>query len=222
MDNIEKLIRERHSVRSYLDKEIEKEKVNEINKLICEINEKENLNIQLILNDNEAFDKFILHYGKIKNCKNYIALVGNKSDILEEKVGYYGQQLVLKAQELGLNTCWVAGTYNKKSVKAKINANEKLVCIIAIGYGETNGNIRKSKNIEDVSISKEYPDWYKRGIEFALLAPTAVNQQKFKFEYISDNDVKAVAGKGPYTKIDLGIVKYHFELGSGKKINWIK
>ena len=222
MDNIEKLIRERHSVRSYLDKEIEKEKVNEINKLICEINEKENLNIQLILNDNEAFDKFILHYGKIKNCKNYIALVGNKSAILEEKVGYYGQQLVLKAQELGLNTCWVAGTYNKKSVKAKINANEKLVCIIAIGYGETNGNIRKSKNIEDVSISKQYPDWYKRGIEFALLAPTAVNQQKFKFEYISDNDVKAVAGKGPYTKIDLGIVKYHFELGSGKKINWIK
>lgn len=222
MDNIEKLIRERHSVRSYLDKEIEKEKISEINKLIFEINEKENLNIQLILNDNEAFDKFILHYGKIKNCKNYIALVGNKSDILEEKVGYYGQQLVLKAQELGLNTCWVAGTYNKKSVKAKINANEKLVCIIAIGYGETNGNIRKSKNIEDVSISKEYPDWYKRGIEFALLAPTAVNQQKFKFEYISDNNVKAVTGKGPYAKIDLGIVKYHFELGSGKKINWIK
>lgn len=220
MGNIEKLIRERHSVRSYLDKEIENEKVKKIDDLINSINEEENLNIQLILNDGEAFDKFILHYGRLKNCKNYIALIGKKDNSLDEKVGYNGERIVLKAQELGLNTCWVAGTYKKSAVKAKIAKDEKLVCVIAIGYGETNGVIRKSKTIDEVTVSTNYPDWFKLGIEFALLAPTAVNQQKFKFEYIDENTVKAIPGRGAMTKIDLGIVKYHFELGANKKINW--
>ena len=220
MDKNEKLIRERHSVRSYIDKEIETEKTNILNKLIEDINKKENLNIQLILNDGEAFDKFILHYGRLKNCKNYIALIGKKDNSLDEKVGYNGERIVLKAQELGLNTCWVAGTYKKSAVKAKIAKDEKLVCVIAIGYGETNGAIRKSKTIDEVTVSTNYPDWFKLGIEFALLAPTAVNQQKFKFEYIDENTVKALPGRGAMTKIDLGIVKYHFELGANKKINW--
>ncbi|MBQ8891606.1 MAG: nitroreductase family protein [Bacilli bacterium] len=220
MEPKEKLIRERHSVRSYLDKEIEQVKINELNKLISSINEQENLNIQLILNDGEAFDKFILHYGRLKNCKNYIALIGKKDSSLDEKVGYNGEKIVLKAQELGLNTCWVAGTYKKALVKADINKDEKLVCVIAIGYGETNGVIRKSKTIDEVTDSNNYPEWYRRGIEFALLAPTALNEQKFKFEYIDDENVKVVPGRGAMTKIDLGIVKYHFELGANKKINW--
>ncbi len=220
MREMEKIIKERHSVRSYLDKEIEKKKVDELNELIDIINKKEDLNIQLILNDREVFDKFILHYGRIKNCNNYIALIGKKDSLLEEKVGYFGEQIVLKAQGLGLNTCWVAGTYKKSIVKAKINNNEKLVCIIAIGYGKTNGVVRKSKTIEEVTDSKDYPDWFKKGVEFALLAPTAINQQKFKFDYIDDNIVKAKALRGHLTKIDLGIVKYHFELGANKKIDW--
>ena len=220
MFDSEKIIKERHSVRSYLDKDIDKEIITELNKMIHLINESENLNIQFILNDPEVFDKFILHYGRIKNCKNYIALIGKDDSSLEEKVGYFGEQIVLKAQELGLNTCWVAGTYKKSSVKAKINDGEKLVCIIAIGYGNSSGNARKSKTISDVSLSKEYPDWYKKGVEFSLLAPTALNQQKFKFEYIDDNHVRVFPGKGSMTKIDLGIVKYHFELGANKKIIW--
>jgi hypothetical protein len=34
-------------------------------------------------------------------------LIRKKSDDLDEKVGYWGEQLVLLAQTLGLNTCWV-------------------------------------------------------------------------------------------------------------------
>ena len=220
MENIEKIIKERHSVREYLDKEIEKEKVNELNKLIKSINEKEDLNIQLILDDQDVFDKFILHYGRLKNSKNYIALIGKKDDHLDEKAGYFGEKIVLTAQELGLNTCWVAGTYRKSLVKAIINSNEKLVCIIAIGYGKTNGNIRKSKTIDEVNKSKEYPKWYEKGIEYSLLAPTAMNQQKFRFEYLGEDNVSLTTKRGPMTKIDLGIVRYHFELGANRKINW--
>lgn len=183
MKDIEKIIKDRHSVRNYLDKEIEESKVDELIKLINRINKNEDLNIQLILNDREVFDKFILHYGRLKNCNNYIALIGKKDPSLEERVGYYGEQIVLKAGKLGLNTCWVAGTYKKSIVKAKINDNEKLVCIIAIGYGKTNGVSRKSKTIDEVTDSKEYPDWFKKGIEFALLAPTAINQQNIVCQF---------------------------------------
>ena len=100
MENIEKIIKERHSVRSYLDKAIEEDKVNVLNELINNINKENNLNIQLILNDNEVFDKYILHYGRLKNCKNYLAMIGKKDDLLDEKIGYNGEKIVLLAQEL--------------------------------------------------------------------------------------------------------------------------
>ena len=221
MKTIEELVKERHSVRTYLDKKIEKEKVEVLNKLIDEVNKDNDLNIQLILDDKDVFDKFILSYGRLKGCNNYIALIGKKSKTLEEKLGYNGEKIVLKAQELGLNTCWVGGTYKKSIVKAHINKDEKMVCVIAIGYGETSGRPRKSKSFDNVVISKENPDWFKKGVEFALLAPTAINQQSFKLEYIKDNQVKAHVGLGHLSKVDIGIVKYHFELGANKKIEWI-
>ena len=65
------------------------------------------------------------------------------------------------------------------------------------------------------------PDWFKKGIDAALLAPTAMNQQKFQFT-LKENRVLAKAGIGFYSKIDLGIVKYHFEIGAGKKnFDWM-
>ena len=129
MKDYEEQVKERHSVRVYTDKEIEKEKVEELNKLTKEYNKESGLNIQLILDNSAVFDKFILHYGRIKNAKNYIALVADIDDKdADEKVGYYGEKLVLIAQEMGLNTCWVGGSFNKKYVKAEIKNNEKLIC----------------------------------------------------------------------------------------------
>lgn len=216
MKNIEETIKSRHSVREYNDKEIETYKIDFLNEIIDKCNKEGNLNIQLILNDEETFDKYILHYGKLKNAKNYIALIGKKKDNkLEEKCGYFGEKIVLEAKEMGLNTCWVAGSYKRKCVKANIDEDENLVCIIAIGYSDINGTSHKVKSFEDVSGSKDVPNWYKKGIEYALLAPTAINQQKFKFSLDGENTVSVKTGFGPYVKIDLGIVKYHFEIGAG-------
>lgn len=216
MKDIEKIIRERHSVRKYTDKEIEKEKIDKLNALIEECNKEANLHIQLKTNDKETFEKYKLHYGKIYNCHNYIALIGNKKDKkLSEKVGYFGQKIVLKAQALGLNTCWVGAGYSKNELNVDILSNEKIVCVIAIGYGVYPGRPRPSKTFEEVSSNNEVPDWYKRGVEYALLAPTAMNQQKFKFTLLDNNLVILKSGIGPFSKVDLGIVKYHFELGAG-------
>lgn len=217
MEMIE-LMKQRHSVRQYTDKAIDNEKREVLDTLTAEINREADLHIQVIYDEPKCFDSFMAHYGKFTGVKNYIALVGKKSPKLDEKLGYYGEKLVLKAQELGLNTCWVAMTHGKS--KAVINKREKLVCLISLGYGAAAGIEHKNKELKEVcNYSENMPEWFLNGIDAALLAPTAMNQQKFFFELMQNNNVKVSCGKGFYTKLDLGIVKYHFEAVSGKKVN---
>lgn len=208
------LMKERHSVRQYTDKKIEKEKREVLNTLIAKINQKAGLHIQIIYDEPRCFNSMMAHYGKFDGVNNYIALVREKSKP-DESLGYYGEQIVLKAQELGLNTCWVAMTHGKS--KAQIDKGEKLVCLISLGYGKTAGAAHKSKKLSEVcNYKKDMPEWFLSGMEAALLAPTAMNRQKFYFELLPDNSIKITCGRGLYTKLDLGIVKYHFEVVSGK------
>lgn len=210
------LMKERHSVRQYTDKKIEKEKREVLNALIAKINQKAGLHIQIIYDEPKCFNSMMAHYGKFDGVNNYIALVREKSKP-DEALGYYGEQIVLKAQELGLNTCWVAMTHGKS--KAQIDKGEKLVCLISLGYGKTAGAAHKSKKLSEVcNYKKDLPEWFLSGMEATLLAPTAMNRQKFYFELLPDNSIKITCGKGLYTKLDLGIVKYHFEVVSGKRI----
>lgn len=210
------LMKERHSVRQYTDKKIEKENREVLNALIAKINQKAGLHIQIIYDEPKCFNSMMAHYGKFDGVNNYIALVREKSKS-DESLGYYGEQIVLKAQELGLNTCWVAMTHGKS--KAQIDKEEKLVCLISLGYGKTAGATHKSKKLSEVcNYKKDMPEWFLSGMEAALLAPTAMNRQKFYFELLPDNSIKITCGKGLYTKLDLGIVKYHFEVVSGKRI----
>ena len=210
------IMERRHSVRQYADKPIELNKRAELDELAAELNASSGLNIQMIYDEPKCFDSFMAHYGKFSGVKNYIALVGKKGPGLDEALGYCGEQLVLKAQELGLNTCWVAMTHGKSA--AKLASGEKLVCLIALGYGAVQGVEHKSKPMAEVCVCPEpMPEWFRLGMQAALLAPTAMNQQKFKFELLPDGSVKASCGTGFYTKLDLGIVKYHFEAVSQKK-----
>lgn len=218
MDILE-IMKERHSVRAYTEKKIEGEILEKLQNKIEELNKESGLNMQLILDEPKAFDSFMAHYGKFDGVRNYIAIIGNKDSSLAEKAGYYGEQLVLFAHSLGLNTCWVALTFKKIKDAYKINKNEKMQLVIAIGYGLTQGVSHKIKTYEQVTnIKGEAPQWFIDGVNAALLAPTAVNQQKFKIHY-NDGKVKITATKWLYANVDLGIVKCHFEIGSGKKFN---
>lgn len=210
------LMKQRHSVRQYKDTPIEPEKRVLLNQLVEQINREARLHIQIFYEEPKCFDSFMAHYGKFTGVKNYIALVGKKSSDLEEKLGYYGEKLVLKAQELGLNTCWVALTHGKS--KAEIEKGEKQVCLLTLGYGVTQGTAHKSKPLTELcNYSKTMPQWFLDGMEAVSLAPTAMNQQKFFLELLPDGTVKTTCGKGFYTKVDLGIVKYHFECRTAKQ-----
>lgn len=215
---IQEAMRMRHSVRRYTDKKIEGEVLAELAAEIEACNAESGLNIQLITDEPEAFTGMMAHYGSFSGVQNYIALIGEKSADLQEKAGYYGERIVLKAQMLGLNTCWVALTFSKRKAKYKVGKGEKLVCVISVGYGENNGKPHKNKLID--SLCKFYgdmPAWFMDGVQAAMLAPTATNQQKFCFTLLGDGKVKAEETGGFYSKVDLGIVKYHFELGAGKE-----
>lgn len=213
-------INERHSVRQYTDAPIEEEKVVQLNEAIREANRESGLNMQLILNDPDCFNVFLAHYGKFQNAVNYIAMVGDKSLAgLEEKAGYFGQKIVLLAQQIGLNTCWVAGTYGKGKCKAQIGTNEKLVCVIAVGYGENQGKEHKSKPLWKLCKvpASEMPPWFAEGVEAALKAPTAINQQKFVIS-LENEEAVITAKSAVLAKVDLGIVRYNFEAASGHKV----
>lgn len=209
-------INTRHSVRQYKNKPLESEVICALQAEIDSCNRESGLHIQLVTNEPKAFDGFMAHYGKFRGVTNYIALIGKKEACLDEKCGYYGERLVLKAQQLGLNTCWVAMTYSKIKSAFSVGQGEKLCIVIALGYGETEGAAHKSKAFHQVAETDgKEPDWFKNGVEAALLAPTAMNQQKFKF-FLNGSKVSVKAGIGFYSKIDLGIVKYHFEIGAEK------
>ena len=214
MDTME-IIKARHSVRQYEDRMIEPKLCAQLHEYATTLNKESGLNIQLITNEPKCFNSLMAHYGRFSGVSNYIAIVGRKGDDTEEKVGYYGEQLVLKAQELGLNTCWVALTHGKST--AVIGNGEKLYIIISVGYGKSAGVAHKSKDITKLAVlSDDDPQWYIDGVQAALLAPTAVNQQKFMIERV-DEEARITAPKGMLTLMDLGIVKCHFELASGHK-----
>lgn len=221
MDIIETM-KARHSVRQYKNQPIKEETISALQTEIDTCNKESGLHIQLVTNEPKAFDGFMAHYGKFSGVTNYIAMIGKKDSRLDEICGYYGERLVLKAQELGLNTCWVAMTYSKIKTAFIVRKGEKLCVVISLGYGKTQGVPHKSKEISKVAKTEgPMPDWFKNGMEAALLAPTAMNQQKFMFT-LSGSKVSVKAGAGFYTKLDLGIVKYHFEAGAGKNnFKWV-
>ena len=217
-------IQARHSVRAYTGQPLTDAEAQALQEKIDEVNRVGRLHIQLIRNEPKAFLGPFARYGKFRNVTDYLVMVGVKAYDLDERIGYYGEQLVLLAQTLGMNTCWVGLSYTKIPNTYVLNGGEVIQAYISIGYGETQGVSHKIKRIEQVSnVSDSTPDWFRRGVEAALLAPTAINQQKFSFEYLGmiDGHHRVRAKKGfslvGYTHMDLGIAKYHFEIAAGKE-----
>ena len=215
----------RHSVRKYKDDPIPEDILSVLRDKVREINEEAGLHVQLVTDEPKAFSG-IMAYGSFSGVKNYLIMAGRKGDDLDEKIGYYGEQLVLLAQTLGLNSCWAGLSYSKIPGTYELADGEKIGCYIALGYGVTPGKSHKVKDIKEISnVSDVTPKWFSKGVDAAVLAPTAVNQQKFYLEYLGFKDysklpkvaAKPVFSMIGYSKMDLGIVKYHFEVGAGKE-----
>ncbi len=209
-------IEKRHTVRSYNNTAIEGEILDELTALIDRLNEEGNLHMQLVNGRENAFDDFIIHYGKWTGVTNYIAMVGADSEDLDERCGYYGEQIVLWAQMHGLKTGWLDTQPNGETDAFVLAEGERHVLSIAIGYSETEGAGPKPADIADMSETEgEAPEWFMDGMKQAVYAPTAGNQRLFRIKWDGEN-VSISSVPGFLEKVDLGIAKYHFEVGSGK------
>jgi nitroreductase family protein len=215
MMTLKEAMENRHVVRKYKEDAIPQDVVKALEERIQECNQKHSLHFFLKTEDGAAFaeliDKLIT-----KNAKNYIVLAGDGKEGVEERVGYASADIMLYAQTLGLNTWWVGASFNKEAV-AKLSPDHPVYGVISIGYGETQGTPHASK--EDFEVSSyegSAPDWFKEGVEYALMAPTAFNRQSFYLKGKGD-EVQFTYKEGEFQGIDSGLVKYHFEAAAGKE-----
>ena len=215
---LQEAIAARHSVRAYQDRPIPADVRARLDACAADCSREGGLHVWIRYDDPDGFDSRLAHYGRFRDVKNYVVLAGQRGGDFELRCGYYGERLVLEAQRLGLNTCWAALTLNKRKVRELLRPGESLCMVIALGYGVNAGTPHRGKRYADVARGDGAPDWFRAGVEAALLAPTAVNQQKFVFSWEGDVAALRVRGLGSCLQTDLGIVKYHFEIASGHEV----
>lgn len=213
----------RRSRRSYLDTPIAPEKLNHLKLLIDDYNEKGNLSIRLIEDGSKAFS-FGKDYGMFSGVKTLIAMIGKSTDENNrEKVGYYGELLVLEATNMDLGTCWVGGSFDRNSDIFKIAEDESLIAVIPIGNVENESGLkeklirklihRNTKQVQELySAETEVPSWFIEGLKAVQKAPSAINRQPVKFEYREGVVTAHVDNPDGFEFIDLGIAKLHFSL----------
>ncbi|MCL2514103.1 MAG: nitroreductase [Oscillospiraceae bacterium] len=231
--NMLEAIDQRCSRRAYLDKLIGNKEKKLLDEKIAELNAESGLSIALVENCAEAFAGFRKSYGLLKGVNNCFALKGDKNiPKFKEKLGFYGEMLVLYAETLGLSTCWVGGSYDKSCLLCELQPDEELNLVIVVGYAAERKSARenaiykithrKSKTAEEMC---EYergrgadnpPDWFFKGMCAVAKAPSANNKQPVKI-YCKNGEITALDGNSD-NSVDLGIAKAHFYLATGISI----
>lgn len=215
-------IAERHSVRAYTDEPIDQKDWEALERAALALSAQGGLTLRLVADDPSAFEGLKAHYGSFRNVRNFIVCGGPKADDLAERAGYYGEALVLYAQMLGLNTCWVALTYSKRAARRYLDEGDTLVAVICVGHGVSAGASHPVRSADELShVVGEAPDWFTRGLWAAQLAPTALNQQRFLITYDAGT-VSLRSQGGFFSDLDLGIVRRHFEIGAEPEdVTWV-
>lgn len=218
--NIETAVRQRHTVRKYKNKALPAPLVKKLRAKVSQLNAAHDLNITLVTNNGEAFKglgRLFLH----NNVKNYFVMAGPKDR--KEALGSAAASLMVYCQMLGLNTWYAAATYSARNARKNSHVPEGCYIggVIAVGYGHNQGTPHKSKTPDIVSkYEGQAPDWFLKGVEYALMAPTAMNRQSFMITG-EGNHVHIDYAPGSLQEIDLGIVKHFFGLGAGlNKFHW--
>ncbi len=161
----------------------------------------------------------------------YVTCVGPSDPVSLEKIGYYGERLVLLATTLGLGSCWVAGTFDRKQTTCEVPEGEALHDVIPLGIAMKEvpfkqRSIRKAIRAKSKRQAKLYvgptglaeaPAWVQKGIDAVWKGPSAVNEQPVVFEqetYGAPLRAALPRVRRDMVYTDLGIAKLHFELAA--------
>lgn len=219
-------IKNRHSRRSYLREALRDDDVRYLKGRIREYNQKYGLHMKLVCGHPEIFKGFRNSYGMFHNVENFIMMMGNSRDVyMQEKLGYFGERLILEAVSRNMGTCWVGGTFAKSALEPYVKDGEKLYCVIAIGYTSDKKSLkeqlisratrRNGKSVEAMSnYTSRSPEWMKNGMEAVQLAPSALFKQPVYFRQEQKCVYAEVEHPESHEMLDLGIAMLHFEIGA--------
>lgn len=140
-------------------------------------------------------------YGVIKGVRYFLSAKINTSPFCFEDFGYCMEKLILKCAELNLGTCWLGGTYKKSAFSAALDlkGNEIIPAVVSVGYfGEKKSWVDKAfrylsegdkrKPFGELFFSKTFSlqlsdaEFEKYGfcLEMLRLAPSASNKQPWR------------------------------------------
>ena len=186
--------------------------------------------------------KFAGSYGRVEGAPLVAAFVG--SDGHEGEVGYLGEAFILEATTLGLGTCWIAGTFDKKQAGelVELSEGERVMALTPLGTPVERRGAGKRLLRRALKVSRRlplgtiapgidgpaggktaaatgsdtpWPAWARTAVEAARLAPSGVNRQPWRFRLEGPGLVLARAEKLYWTApFDLGIAQLHVELGA--------
>lgn len=257
--SITEIIKSRYSCRTFDSKNIENETLNKLNDYIEKINEEAKsakINSRFLYvsskeNSNKSISK-LGTYGVISGAESFIIGIADKDNHDALKFGYLYEKLILFATDLGLNTCWLGGTFNKNDFQqnSSLLENEFIPIVSPVGYKKSKprifetamravvgANNRKPWNelFFDENISKplnESADKYAVPLQMVRLGPSASNKQPWRI--IKNRNmyhffICRTKGYGVMSfdmqMNDIGIAMCHFELSSnqlGLSGNWQK
>ena len=221
---MDETILHRKSQRYFSKDELQEDCIRKIQEEILEVNAESGFTIEFVEDGSRAFSRFGKSYGLFKNVRSLLLLKGNPGQPhFREKIGYYGEKLLLFAEGLGLSTCWVGGTFDRESFSYA--EEEHVQAVILLGYPGDEGlrgklfhsllPTKKKDWTARIEGDRSYPKWVKEGMEAVALAPSALNKQKPFFHYHNGIVTATVENSYEMDLVDLGIAKLHFVLGVG-------
>ncbi|MFC1920377.1 nitroreductase family protein [Chloroflexota bacterium] len=240
-------IEKRRSRRRYIEENLKSSQLKRIQSLCNDFQPFPSARAVLVKESpDDVFKGIIGSYGLIRGAKSFIAFIGNvRSPYVQEQVGYTGEGIMLQAEVMNLNTCWVGGFFRRDMVSSLVDMekNEQVFAITPIGYAVEEptfgeklitgfGWTHKRKPLSKMVIGlkdTEWPEWMKSSLQAARLAPSAVNRQPWRF--IADEKSITVAVNDKSLKretqiskrLDCGIAMLHIEvaaLNSGISGHW--
>ncbi len=217
----------RRSRRAYRPVPLADDLVSRLQILIADINQAANLHFQLIINDHRAFGGFSRTYGLFQDVQHFILVCGRHSEHLFERLGFYGERLVLEAIKMGLGTCWVGGSFDKAGLQHYAADDETLYGVITVGHVTEHWTVRerviaglahrrRGKTIEEMyQADGPCPDWFIRGMQALQKAPSSVHGQPVVVAWQAGRVTASVPALRPAQLVDLGIAMLHFAIGCG-------
>jgi nitroreductase len=230
-----KAINKRHSRRTYDGTGLPLDTAIKLHEMAAEYSKLPGVDIRFVTNNGKAFNGFTKSYGVFSGVNDFFLLIRNKDNPQSSiKLGYYGELVVLRCTELGLDTCWAGGAFSRKDLNIILDDGQIVEAAITVGHAPKRFTFQenllrlvfhpRTKRVADMYSSEAdfTPDWFVLGMAAVQKAPSTYNRQPARFIYRKDGTVSAEVKDietAPLMGIDLGIAKLHFEIGSGRRFS---